>query len=403
MNKQISNQNIRRFLLLKHGLIGRHRFEGKEGAYRFIRQAGCIQYDPVDVCGKNPEIVLQARVKGFRKEMLRDLLYRERRLVDHFDKQLAIFPTEDWKYFHHNRVDNYSNRSQEEIEKIKPESLDIIREKGPVCSADIGFDEKIDWYWAPTKLSRAALEYLYFHGDLVVAHKQGTKKYYDLIERHMDQETLQAEDPFSNHGDYLKWNVYRRIGSVGLLPSRASDAYLGISECKAASRSAAFAELLREGQILEIETDGLPYPLYLQAQDLPLLEQACSAEKLSPRMEFIAPLDNLIWDRKLLRAVFGFDYTWEIYTPEHKMQYAHYALPLLYGTSFIGRAEILCDRKKLLLTVKNIWFEKNVRQTKKLEAALLSASRRFAKFNGCRDIEIGTFHLAKESEKSRFQ
>lgn len=398
MNKQISNQNLRRFLLLKHGLIGKHCFAGTEGAYHFIRQAGCIQYDPVDVCGRNPEIVLQARVKGFQKQMLYNLLYKERRLVDHFDKQLAIFPIEDWEYFHHNRKNNYSNRGQEEIEKIKPEIFRIIREKGPVCSNDIGFNEKIDWYWAPTKLSRAALEYLYFHGELVIAYKRGTKKYYDLIENHMDAVHIQAEDPFLTHADYLKWNVYRRIGSVGVLPCRASDAYLGISELGATARNAVFAELLQENKILEVEAEGHSYPLYMQTQDLTLLERACSDEKLSPRMEFIAPLDNLIWDRKLLRAVFDFDYTWEIYTPEHKMQYAHYALPLLYGTDFVGRAEILCDRKKLVLTVKNIWLEKNVRKTKKLEAALLSASKRFAKFNGCNEIKIGTFHLAGKSE-----
>ena len=400
MKRQVSNQNIRRFLLLKHGLIGKHRFSGKEGVYEFIRQAGCIQYDPVDVCGKSPELVLQARVKGFQKSMLYDLLYKDRRLVDHFDKQLAIFPTEDWKYFHYNRENNYSNRSQEEIEKIKPEILRIIRDKGPVCSADIGFDEKIDWYWAPTKLSRAALEYLYFHGDLVIARKQGTKKYYDLIQNHMDGAVLQAENPFSNHMEYLIWNVYRRIGSVGLLPSRASDAYLGIAELKAGARSQTFGELLQADKIVEIEVPELPYPLYMQSVDLPLLERACSDDKFTPRLEFIAPLDNLIWDRKLLRAIFGFEYTWEIYTPEHKMQYAHYTLPLLYGTSFIGRAEILRDRKNCVLTVKNIWLEKNVRLTKKLETALGSAYKRFAKFNGCTDIEVGTYHPAGDSGKT---
>ncbi len=57
----------------------------------FIRQAGCIQFDPVDVCGKNAELVLQSRIKRFSKEMLSDLLYQDRVLVDYFDKNLAIF------------------------------------------------------------------------------------------------------------------------------------------------------------------------------------------------------------------------------------------------------------------------------------------------------------------------
>ena len=41
----------------------------------FVCQAGCIQFDPVDVCGKNAELTLQSRVKGFKKSMLWELLY----------------------------------------------------------------------------------------------------------------------------------------------------------------------------------------------------------------------------------------------------------------------------------------------------------------------------------------
>ena len=48
----ITKQQARQFILAKQGLIGAYRFSGKEGAASFVRQAGCIQYDPVDVCGK---------------------------------------------------------------------------------------------------------------------------------------------------------------------------------------------------------------------------------------------------------------------------------------------------------------------------------------------------------------
>lgn len=62
--KTITKEQARRFILLKQGLIGSYRYIGKDGAYEFIREAGCIQYDPVDVCGKNAELTLQSRVKG---------------------------------------------------------------------------------------------------------------------------------------------------------------------------------------------------------------------------------------------------------------------------------------------------------------------------------------------------
>lgn len=71
--KTITKKQAGQFILAKQGLIGTYRFIGKPGAYQYIRQAGCIQYDPVDVCGKNAELTLQSRVKGFKKTMLQEL------------------------------------------------------------------------------------------------------------------------------------------------------------------------------------------------------------------------------------------------------------------------------------------------------------------------------------------
>ena len=53
----------------------------------------------VDACGKNAELTLQSRVRGFTKKTLYELLYEDRLLVDYPDKNLSIFPTEDWPYF----------------------------------------------------------------------------------------------------------------------------------------------------------------------------------------------------------------------------------------------------------------------------------------------------------------
>ncbi len=384
---KITNSQARRFLLYKQGLLGANRFIGKDGVFEFIRQAGCIQFDPVDVCGKSPELTLQARVKGFKKDMLYDLLYKDRVLVDHFDKQLSVFPMEDWIYFHENRVNAWSERGVEEIDAVKAEIKEIIAQRGPVCSQDIGFDEKIDWYWAPTKLSRAALERMYHQGELIVHHKKGTNKYYDLIENHFSVETLNAGNPFESRHDYLKWNVCRRIGSVGLLWNKPSDAFLGIREMKAPDRNAVFEELLTEGRITEIEIDGRDEKFYLQSGDLPMLHEIIVDIPLTDRCEFIAPLDNLMWDRKLIKALFGFDYKWEIYTPEVQRKYGYYTLPILFGDKFAGRIELICRRKESVLEVKNLWLEDKVKMTKRLSSAIDKSLKRFQKFSEMEKLE----------------
>ena len=47
--KHITVQTARRYLLMKQGLFSDHRFKGKQGAYEYISQASCLQFDPVDV------------------------------------------------------------------------------------------------------------------------------------------------------------------------------------------------------------------------------------------------------------------------------------------------------------------------------------------------------------------
>ena len=381
-------EQARRFLLIKHGLVGEHTFSNKDGALAYVRQAGCIQFDPVDICGRNPELVLQARVRGFTKALLTELLYADRRLIDYYDKNLAILPVEDWPYFERTRQENREHgRARDEIDAIAGEVKARIRAKGAACSKDIGFDQTLIWYWGTnTKLARAALETLYFRGDLVVHHKKGALKYYALAEDCLPAEVLQAPDPNVSEAEHARWHVARRIASVGLLWNKASMAWLGSPAMNSPRRQAAFAELLAEGSLLAVDVEGIKNTLYCVAGDHALLESVLESPPRAPRTELIAPLDNLLWDRRLIEAVFGFTYKWEVYTPLEQRKYGHYVLPILSGERFIGRAEIVNERKTKTLWVKNVWFEDGVERTDADDRALAECLERFARFNECTAI-----------------
>ena len=314
-----TSQQARQFLLQKHGLVGSYRFLGKPGVLSFVRQAGCIQYDPIDVCGKNAELVLQSRVPDFSKALLAELLYEDRSLVDYFDKNLAIFPVEDWRYFSRTRAHHHANgRSREAVEAAVPDVIRTIRDKGFVSSKDIQLSQTVDWSWSPTSLSRAVLETLYFRGVLVIHHKRGAQKYYSLSEAHLPVEILNAPDPNESEEAFLMWQVRRRIGSVGLLWNRPSDAWLGIDGLKGDVRRRIFEALTTDGVIFECVVEGLNEKLYLLKEDAALADAVLAGISAPKRLEFIAPLDNLLWDRRLIKALFHFDYKWEIYTPDRK-------------------------------------------------------------------------------------
>ena len=92
--------------------------------------------------------------------------------------------------------------SHTEIVEVQERVREEIARRGPLCSADLDIVEKVSWYWSDTRLSRAALEHMYFVGELGIHHKSGTLKYYDLIENCIPAEFLNQPEPFPSDFDY---------------------------------------------------------------------------------------------------------------------------------------------------------------------------------------------------------
>lgn len=406
---ELTKEQAREFILAKQGLSGSYRFAGKEGAYAYIRQVGCIQYDPVDVCGRNAELTLQSRVKNFRKNMLSELLYKDRLLVDYADKELSIWPVEDWPYFSQYRERSRAlGRTFSGLDALEREAIAYIRENGPVSGDTLPIEGEIFWHssmhWSgnwhkKSKAARSVLEQLYTDGTLIIHHKNGSRKFYDLAERHLPAALLAAGQPCGDDEALLRWRVLRRIGAVGLLWDRNSSAFLGL-DMKAEQRRLVFSGLENEGRISPVRIAGLRSVFYYCSEDEPLMQAVISdAFDRKMRMEFLAPLDPLLWDKQMIADLWDFHYSWEIYTPADKRKYGYYTLPVLWGTSFIGRIEAVADRKTDTLRVKNIWFEPGVRCTKKLQNALRKAIDRFSKFNECSAVELSGAVSGDSGEK----
>ncbi len=380
MSVTITKEQARKFLLKKHGLYGEHIFLGKEGIYSYIKQAGCIQYDPIDVCGKNHELVLQSRISNFEKSMLYELLYIDRRLIDWFDKNQAIMPMENWPFFEHQRKESQEKLAyKDQVDEISGEIIEFIDKNGQVCSSDLEeYQQKMDWWWAPTSLARVVLDALSSGGQIIISNRKNTRKFYELTQKYVPEKYYIDNPPNDSDHDINKWHTLSRISSVGMLHNKSSDALLNTKSFKAKPRAEAFAGLLRDGKIAEVEVAGSSFPFYININDLAILEKVLKGLPESDRLELIAPLDNLIWDRKIIEELFGFTYRWEIYTPPKDRKYGYYVLPILYGDKFIGRIELKRNRKLKKIEMLNIWWEdtyyNNPAVNKKLE-------ERFAVFN----------------------
>ena len=179
----------------RRGLTRLHFGEGT-GVLEAVRRLHSVQYDPLNVVGRNPDLVLQSRVRGYKPEKLYRELYRRHALVEGFDKMLCLFPVEDFPYFARTRKSTArAYRENPDVAKAEARLLEEIRVRGPLCSDDVVMETRVRWPWGETSAARAGLESLWMAGRLVLDHREGARRYYDLAERHVVLEILNASDP----------------------------------------------------------------------------------------------------------------------------------------------------------------------------------------------------------------
>lgn len=173
----------------------------------------------------------------------------------------------------------------------------------------------------------------------------------------------------------------------------ADKAWLGIEGTASGARTRSLARLVEQGRLRAIRVEGMAALLYMRTEDQPTLDKVLNEEKVRAESEagaaVIAPLDNLLWDRRLAKELFGFEYTWEIYVPDAKRRYGYYVLPVLYGDRFIARFEPVRDRKTRSMIVKNWWWEDGVDPVDtKMRDAIRDCLDRFKTFLGCESLIV---------------
>lgn len=386
----ITKQQACRFLLAYQSLWADYQLEGKAGIMDYFRRVGCVQFDPLDIVGNNHELVLQSRIKDYRSTLLQELLYKDRRLIDQWDKNMSVYSIEDWPYF--GRVRESAGRRLgsrlNPVIEVLPQVRRMFEEKGPLSSADLDFNQTVDWSWAPTRLSRAALESMYLWGEIIIHHKIRTRRVYDLASRYIDKALLQAPDPNETEKQYFEWYVLRRIGSIGLLWNKTGDAWLGIRGLKSKERSEAFEALLQQGKIIKVSVEGIRPFLYMRSTDKPFFDMIAQWEERAKRAAILAPLDNMLWDRRMIKDLFAFDYCWEVYKPADERAFGYYVLPVLYDDRFVARFEPIRDKKSGALIIRNWWWEQDIYESEELYEALRRCFKDFCGYLGMDRIEI---------------
>jgi len=373
----ISPDVARRYLALHHFLAPpRSLPPGREGILAVFDRLGSIQFDPIEIAGRNHDLVLLSRVRDYRRDQTDALLYETRALYETYNKGLSIVPTAELPWY---RVAwDRSRRTHEgqafdEHAPLVEELIGRIRDNGPMSSIDVEPRAAIDWYWRPTNQVRAILEALGESGMLGLARRDGNRRIYDLVERLFPAELLARQVPPREQFRHKLLSRYRAHGLLGTTGSAelwmTAMPYLETGHedglpLKTAGRRVLHAELVESGALVPVEIDGVKGSRFVPADEIDRLAQAIDEVEgglppggSEPGVAFLAALDPLVWDRDFLRVLFGFDYLWEVYVPAAKRRWGYYVLPILFGDRLVGRIEPRIERRENTLRIVNVWWE----------------------------------------------
>lgn len=292
-----------------------------------------------------PEGGLHHHLHGAREHapLDRPPLPAEKRLAfEHFHpgrKVLAAFPVREWPYFQAEMArrarspGNWMGKLSPSENRLAKHILAEITARGPLGSEHIADQSRAFNGWNHSRLAKVVMDKLLGHGRLLISRRRHGRRIYDLPERVIPAAILAQPRPSSR--SVARWTARQKLRQHRL-----------------ASLSRPEVQLLGdEVQSLTIDENR---EIHCLRTDLPLLEAVRSGQIKPPSdLRLLAPLDPLIIDRSLVKRLWDFDYTWEVYTPAAKRRRGYYALPLLAGDQLVGHADLKVDRTLGKLHVLN--------------------------------------------------
>jgi hypothetical protein len=368
----VSVTQLRRHLVAHQGYAARFRRARADDVAAAIRRLGCVQLDSISTVGRAHRLTLGSRIGAYPETTVSRLL-KGGRIFEYWAHEACLVPIEDYPLFkrrmEHLRERHWWGRKHDHDPELKERVLDALRANGALPTRFFeGGGGGGMWNWKPEK---RILEDLFAAGEVVVAGRDGFQRLYDLPERVIPREHLEA--PVPSEEEFQRGYALRAIRGRGALTEA------GIAEhCRFRGGAKAMRpivdELVAAGLVRRVAVDDGGPSVVVPAEAE--LDGAPAGAVL------VCPFDNLVWDRAFLERIFGFTHVIEVYKPEPQRVYGYYVLPFLYRDRLVGRADLKSDRSDGVLRVRAFHLEPGVRRSGALETALEKALDRLARVLG---------------------
>ena len=343
---ELSKAEARHALIRAVGL-GTLRPARRDAPSRLLGELRAVQLDPLDPCGNNADLVSMARVQDMKRGAFLGQAYEKG--FEHFAKERCVLPADAFPFYAAQAPRRPRFRMASRLERVPAQALEatyaFIATHGPtgVEQLDLGVVKSINWSgWKGTsRAARMAVEVLVLQGRVVVCGRSGRDKRYDLPSRHLGEH---GQSNGCTEAEFDEWAILERVNAAGLLSEGAGIWWSSITRRDVVER------LVKRGRLVRVRVRGVRAPLVAS----PNIESTDFDDELPMRL--LGPLDPLLWNRRLVRELFDFDYVWEVYKPASARRFGWYVMPLLDGGQLVGRAEARVHGDTL--EVPNVWEER---------------------------------------------
>ena len=396
----ISASQARRLAVVKQRLAGPRPPATADAIVDLIRDLGCVQIDPIRAVERTQHLVLWSRLSGYDPLHLDVPLWEERRLFEYWAHAASIVLTENFQIHRSQmaanrtsdrRWDRENREWLEQNDELRERVIDSLRSSPPLSAAQLDTSDSTNRRSEPGGWSMGSdvsrlLSILWTWGDLMIAGRNNQNRLWTLTDRWLPDWV--PDGPLSER------EVVRRATQISLKALGVGTPvhirnhfvrghYEGLGEV--------LAELVSDGQVspVTVEGDEGPWPgdWFVHADDVPLLDRL--DEEWAPRTTLLSPFDNLVCDRSRTLAMWGFDFTIEIYLPKAQRRYGYYVMPVLHGDRLVGRIDPKMDRSTGTLIVNAVYAEPSAREDSEIARATACSIEDLARFLGARRVRYG--------------
>jgi uncharacterized protein YcaQ len=350
---------------------------------RVIDRVGLIQIDSVNVLQRAHYLPAFSRLGAYDTALLDKLShYAPRRLFEYWGHEASLIPVElqpflRWRM---ERVEEDGWGSMKRAAAERPDLiktlLDDLRDRGPLSARELAHHDEPRapkgpwWDWSNVK---AALEYLFFTGQITSARRRRFERLYAVPERVLPKSVVDTPTPERDEAQRELLRVSARCLGIATEPDLRDYFRLPATDSKLR-----VAELVEAGDLVPVSVEGWSAPAYL--------DPGARIPRQVGARALVGPFDPLIWFRPRAERVFGFRYRIEIYVPKPKRVFGYYVLPFLLGDRLVARVDLKADRAAGALLVQAAYAEEDA--PPETAAALMAELTTMAAWLGLERVKV---------------